>query len=248
MAARWRRIEIAAGIAVVLISIALIVPAVEHSREAARRQQSKTHLRLIGLALHSYHGTYSVLPPGGVFDAAGTAYVGWPMLILPYIDSNPFYGQIDFGVPWDQQPNPAVFRWTLNGFFTIPGSSPVVDDSGFGLSHYAGNQNLLFPNSSVSLLSVTDGLAQTILGGEIFADFIPYAKPGNWRNPANGLQTIPQSFGRPTADGAFILMGDGRVVWLQKQIDPAVFRALGTPDGGETIPKAILSDGSAPVQ
>jgi hypothetical protein len=240
--------EVGAVISAVLIAIALILPAVEHSREAARRQRSKEHLRAIGLALHNYHDTFTMLPPGGVFDAAGTEYVGWPMLILPFIDSNPFTNQINFGVPWDKQQNPEVFRWRLNGFFTIPGCEPVVDDAGFGLSHYAGNRNLLFPNSSASLRDVTDGTVQTILGGEIFADFIPYAKPGNWRDPANGLQTIPQSFGRKTGDGAFILMADGSVVWLAKQVDPAAFRALGTPNGGETIPKGVLPDASAMAQ
>ncbi|HEY3963827.1 MAG TPA: DUF1559 domain-containing protein [Planctomycetaceae bacterium] len=187
---------------------------------------------------------YKVLPPGGVFDAAGTEYVGWPISILPFVDSNPFYNQINFSVPWDQQQNPAVFRWHLNGFFTIPGCKPVADESGFGLCHYAGNKNLLFPNSSVSFLNLTDGTGQTLLADEIFADFIPYAKPGNWRDPANGLQIMSQSFGRPTNDGALMLMGDGRVVWLSKEIDPTVFRDLGTPDGGEQIPKNAIPDAS----
>lgn len=46
--------------------------------------------------------------------------------------------------------------------------------------------------------------------------------------------------GRPTGDGALILMADCRVVWLTKHIDPVVFRALGTPHGNEQIPAGIL--------
>jgi hypothetical protein len=247
MAVRRRWVEIAAVIGIVLIAIALIVPAVERVRDTARRQQSKEHLFHIGLAFLNYHDTFRKLPPGGVFDAAGTGHAGWPMQILPYIDSNPFYNQINFNVPWDKQQDPSVFHWHLE-VFTIPGCQPVVDDSGYGLSHYAGNKNLLFPNSSVSVFDIPDGTKQTILAGEIFAEFIPYAKPGNWREPANGLQTTPQSFGRPSGEGAFILMADGRVVWLPKEIDPSVFRALGTLDGGESIPKGVLPDAAAAAQ
>lgn len=63
------------------------------------------HLRQIGLALHKYHETYTLLPPGGVFDSAGTGYVGWPMSILPFIL------MANGRVVWlSKQIDPAVFR------------------------------------------------------------------------------------------------------------------------------------------
>jgi prepilin-type processing-associated H-X9-DG protein len=84
---------------VIAILIALILPAVQHAREAARRMRCLNNLRQIGVALHSYHGRYSVFPPGSqVADlriSNFTKSFGWPIALMPDLELRNWYDQFD---------------------------------------------------------------------------------------------------------------------------------------------------------
>ena len=77
-------IELLVVIAVIALLIALMLPAVRTSGEAARRSQCVNNLKQIGLALHNYESTYDALPPAYTVDAAGRPLHSWRTLILPY--------------------------------------------------------------------------------------------------------------------------------------------------------------------
>ena len=62
--------------------IALLLPAVQAAREAARRAQCVNNLKQIGLAMHNYNSAVGTLPPGKNGDAWGT----WLVAILPYVE------------------------------------------------------------------------------------------------------------------------------------------------------------------
>lgn len=103
-------IELLVVIAIIAVLVALLLPAVQQAREAARRSSCKNNLKQLGLAIHNYHDTHSVFPPGTInagesgCDSVGftpgelrnhTAY----MFLLPYLDQAPLYNQIDFSLP-----------------------------------------------------------------------------------------------------------------------------------------------------
>ncbi|MFN0054259.1 MAG: DUF1559 domain-containing protein, partial [Planctomycetales bacterium] len=73
------------------ILAALLLPAVQQAREAARRTQCKNNLHQIGLALHNYHDAFNSFPPAYIPDASGRPMHSWRVLILPFLDQAPLY-------------------------------------------------------------------------------------------------------------------------------------------------------------
>jgi len=97
-------VELLVVIAIIGILIALLLPAVQSAREAARRAQCSNNLKQIGLALHNYHSAFKVFPPAGVGygwcteEQYGDSLIlnasGWSML-LPYLEQQPLYDEYD---------------------------------------------------------------------------------------------------------------------------------------------------------
>lgn len=98
-------IELLVSTAVIAILMALLLPAVQQAREAARRMQCRSNLKQIGIAVHSYHDTFRTLPINSGNDIVvgqrpwqpghhrkGTCLVG----LLPYLDQAPLYQRLDF--------------------------------------------------------------------------------------------------------------------------------------------------------
>ncbi len=88
-------------IAIIAVLIALLLPAVQQAREAARRTQCKNQLKQLGLALHNYHDTtVNSMPPGYINNIAvpGTyLFWGWNVMLLPQMDQAPLYSSLSSG-------------------------------------------------------------------------------------------------------------------------------------------------------
>ncbi len=96
-------IELLVVIAIIAILVALLLPAVQQAREAARRSQCINNLKQLGLAQHNYHDIYQQFTPGCLhYDAAGTVTSGnltdsgwgWFPLLLPQVDNIPLFNKL----------------------------------------------------------------------------------------------------------------------------------------------------------
>src|SRR5438128_11538195 len=100
-------IELLVVIAIIGILVSLLVPAVQKVRSAVARTQCVNNLKQLALALHSHHGVWRRLPPGGTGDTPpfGTATVApnnmyggasWMIFLLPYLEQETTFNQLQF--------------------------------------------------------------------------------------------------------------------------------------------------------
>src|SRR5688572_28592874 len=82
-------VELLVVIAIIGILIALLLPAVQAAREAARRTQCSNNLKQIGLGLQNYHSAHKSFPPGGVLR--NNQGHSWWLLICPYVEETSIY-------------------------------------------------------------------------------------------------------------------------------------------------------------
>jgi prepilin-type N-terminal cleavage/methylation domain-containing protein/prepilin-type processing-associated H-X9-DG protein len=99
-------VELLIVIAVVGVLVALLLPAVQAAREAARRIHCANNLKQLGLALHNYHDAHKILPCN--INRVISSWYGWAdnrewashlVLMLPYLEDNAWYNQINFKSP-----------------------------------------------------------------------------------------------------------------------------------------------------
>ncbi len=89
-------VELLVVIAIIGVLIALLLPAVQAAREAARRMSCTNNLKQLGLALHNYHGSYNVFPA----QVIGTNWNFSPLAsLLPYVEQTSLQKLIDFSQP-----------------------------------------------------------------------------------------------------------------------------------------------------
>ncbi len=220
---------IGAGTTVPVI-VALLLPAVQAAREAARRIQSTNNMKQIALSMLNYEQANKTFPPAYKADKNGKPLLSWRVLILPFIDPE-LYKQFNLDEPWDSDHNkplsakmPACYR------------SPNSGVAGEGKTNYLTprGEKTIFPNGEgMAIAKITDGTSHTILTLEVPDDSaVVWTKPDDFEydesDPMKGLLGL-----RP--NGFLAGLADGSVRFLDASLDAAVLKALFTRNGGETV-------------
>ncbi len=170
-------IELLVVIAIIGVLIALLLPAVQSAREAARRTECVNNLKQIGIALHTYHDKFLTLPPGRVrsrVEGIGQVFSGFSQ-ILPQLEQSQVFDAINFDLNADRgtggPENDTARRLRIAVFLCPsdtssrsdrPDQAPINYQMNAGTLHpVSDNNGLLFENSSVRFAEIKDGLSQT---------------------------------------------------------------------------------------
>ena len=97
-------IELLVAVSIIGALVSLALPAVQNSRESARRLQCKSQMRQFGHALHNFESSYQSLPAGN--DFARDARHSWCTRILPFLEQSPLYIRYDWSKPWNDNTGP----------------------------------------------------------------------------------------------------------------------------------------------
>lgn len=242
-------VELLVVAAIVVMVVALALPAVQQSREAARQKSCTNNLKLIAIAMHNYHDVYSAFPPGWnarSADAEDGPRFGWGTSILPFIEEAPLYNQLDprgdlTGPNGNLRKRIAIYRCPADGM-------PDVNEirGGYGASNYSGNHGdvrlpgstdtpkkangVMYWNSFVGMRHITDGTSNTFLLGERSVSSAAGIWPGVRANQNENdsvtdcsdqsrINAVIGSFSSPHPGGAHFLYCDGRVTFIDEEID-----------------------------
>jgi len=187
-------VELLVVIAIIGVLVALLLPAVQAAREAARRSSCSNNLKQIGLGLHNYHDTHLRFPPESIWaQPVGASSppnwdprnYSWIALMLPYIEQGPLHSQINFSLPlWNQNTSAGQpIRAQKIPILLCPSDRTLGDDAtayrGMSWTNYVGAEGYDWWNrradpfggvftfqSAISLKDITDGTSNTIAVGE----------------------------------------------------------------------------------
>ena len=153
--------------------VAMLVPAVQAARTAAKRTQSMNNLKQIGLAMHNYHDVHKHLPPAVVMGPDGKTPHSWRVEILPYIDQSALYQEYRMNEPWDSDHNKKVLEKIPPVYL-----SPMDDPHSTNTSYFAltGKGTSFESPEGQKFRDFTDGLSNTLMVVET-KKAVPWTKP-----------------------------------------------------------------------
>ena len=216
------------------ILAALLFPAVQQAREAARRSQCKNNLKQIGLALHNYADTYGTFPPAYIADESGKPMHSWRVLILPFVDQQPLYNAYNFSEPWDG-PNNSRLMASMPPIYACPSHASAPGSTNTAYVAPFGEHCIFRGSQPVGITDILDGTSNTLMVGEAANANIPWMKPDDVDIRAHPAIGDRDGFSSDHTAGVHFLLGDGSVRFVSQSITQQTLQALFTRDGGEAV-------------
>jgi len=241
-------IELLVVIAIIAILVALLLPAVQQAREAARRTQCKNNLKQIGIGLANYQETFKYYPMSMCTDMnfGGTNTGGgeWSIQarLLPFVEQENLQDLIDFNQSYGGQLKVKTHRvdtylcpsetndmarngsngeaayYPLNYVFN-GGTWQVYDPA-----HNMGGDGAFYPNSRLKPRDFKDGTSNTLAFSEV-KTFTPYLRDGG-----NGGLTPPSDPGGISSLGGSFKTNSGHTEWVDGRVHQSGFTTAYTPN------------------
>ncbi len=241
-------VELLVVIAIIGILVALLLPAIQVAREAARRSQCSNNLRQIGFAMHNHLSALKFVPPS--LDWTKSTASGWSVLarLTPYAEEESLHSLIDFRYNYSDlthAPQHAQVTAMRISMYTCP-SEQVLDPKVSATQtmippNYGANQGIWFTFDPVSTnvgngafvvnkklgdKSYTDGLSKTLAFSEVKAYT---AKLANSSNPATLDAAVPDTMAAVVGYGG-TFGTTGHTEWVDGKIFETGFTATFPPN------------------
>jgi prepilin-type N-terminal cleavage/methylation domain-containing protein/prepilin-type processing-associated H-X9-DG protein len=161
-------IELLVVIAVVGILVALLLPAVQAAREAARRTQCKNNLKQMGLALHNYHDALKCFPPGYIAGSdditSTTPGWGWAVMLMPYLELCDAARALDCQRPIEDPTNTTGVLQRLSVYLC---PSDIYPDGPFAVTSDPADTVVVVQTTPCSYAGCVDNDASDVAGNSV---------------------------------------------------------------------------------
>lgn len=213
------------------VLLALLLPAVNAAREAARRSGCMNNQRQIAMAIINYESANGKLPPAYSVDENGEPLHSWRVLILPYLEERGLYDQLDLTKPWDDPANLAITQSNMPPTYQCPSDAQVGGDTNTNYVVVVDETTAFPPGGTQKRIGdIRDGVSKTVA-------VLESAGPGvHWAEPTDVTLKELDQIGSDHVGGGFnAVFIDGHVTFLS-DVTAADLRSLVGIDDGEEVP------------
>ena len=200
-------VELLVVITIIGILIALLLPAVQSAREAARRMSCTNNLKQIGLALHLHHERKGFFPPGHYYPETGHegAQATWVTYLLPFLEQEALYEMIDWEQPvsdtpaatsqmlpmfvcpsdrtpevWDNFAKGGTDRFAKGNYVANNGMGPMTESAPADLP-LEREGGIFYLNGNMPIARIRDGTSQTAMVSEVRRGQVHDSPPSDFR-------------------------------------------------------------------
>ncbi len=219
--------------AVVGALVALLLPALQAAREAARRTGSLNNMRQIELGLLQYESDNGRLPAYASFDAKGNPLLSWRVHVLPFLGEQELYEEFHLDEAWDSPHNRTLIP-RMPAFYKNPASKLPADQGKTGYLGVLG-KGCAFTGQKegLTMAAISDGLSNTVNLVQVSDDAAEvWSRPADWKmDPAD----MKHGLGGLHVGGWIVGFMDGGCRFVTNDLDDVVWKALLTTSGHESI-------------
>jgi prepilin-type N-terminal cleavage/methylation domain-containing protein/prepilin-type processing-associated H-X9-DG protein len=247
--AAFTLVELLVVIAIIGILVALLLPAIQAAREAARRSQCSNNLKQLGLALQNFESSRKVFPASMYIDLTGKAWGEWgpQARLLPYIEEENLRNLIDYSQSYSAPKNLPAIAFRVATFMcpseTNDKKSFQDDMDQYPLNYAAnmgtwmiynpatnlGGDGIFAPNARLGMKHVLDGTSKTLAFSEVKA-FQAVLKTGG-----SATSTPPSDPSKlASIAGSNLEDEDGHTEWVEGRVHQDGFTGTFTPNA--TVP------------
>ncbi len=231
------------AVAVFAILLGVLVELARFGRREARRSLCSSHLKMIALALHSYHRSHGCLPFAHVCGPDGKPWHSWRVALLPYMEGDWLFDQYRFDEPWDG-PNNRKLHSIEVVLYRCPAEDADVPATMTNYVAVVGPGTGWPVPGQTKFRDFTDGLSNSILVVEIADSGIHWMEPRDLKVEELALAINPKSgkgISSNHVGGACVCPADGSVRFLPSDMAADTLQKMIIINDGERFSWAEIS-------